>query len=72
MANSNECEAVEVYPGAWVAKYGGAELRNKHGNVRQFKSERAAMKAAYFARDGKDYRPEWRRRGRSKPPWSRF
>jgi hypothetical protein len=63
---NNECEAILVsnLTGTWQAKYAGEWLRNKAGRVRVFKSERAAMEAAYLARDGKDNRPSWRKRGR--------
>lgn len=60
---NNECEAIEL-AGTWTAKYAGGYLKDKRGRVRQFKSERAAMTAAYFERDGKDCRPAWRKRGR--------
>ena len=60
---NNDCEAVKAAAaGRWYAKYAGEYLYEKRGAVRLFHSERAAMKAAYFARDGKDRRPAWRKR----------
>jgi hypothetical protein len=55
------CEAKAQSNGKFLAYVNGQPLRSKKGVCRNFKSARAAEKAAFLARDGKDRRPEWRR-----------